>query len=350
MKFHRRPAPSSRAWPAALGALLALALAAPAAENGFEPFAFFHKPLEEIAAVVSSARNPRAAAESLVAQDTRHYAKVLRELFRIFRDRYGAVMEKDMRLVHALDRSLGLCADDVHTSSAALAGGAPPQLIATLGRSRSCENLEALLVRDGWMNGSALHGLLSDLDRISWDAGKRERAYVLKELRSRLQKIKSRDYEVSTLEGMHRLRRALRSFLLEVQGFHGLTVLDPDDCPVSRYRAVINIPVEEEPRPPLDAGGAAPIRVPECLYREIAKMVEILGDAKDFELRTQVLAKAALESGLVADPGQAQVYARNILSAQPGAAGAEDAGPNVLMELRGSKILEALIKELRRQR
>ena len=163
--------------------------------------------------------------------------------------------------------------------------------------------------------------LKAELDKKGrWSEDKKERKFLIENLRDRAEEvqkgIKAGAFDSPDIEkGLHRLRRQLRSLLIQVNALKGLVELQPEtDLPTgingwfnellaqnpklmnSKYTKSSELLVEQ------------PIKVPQYEFSIISELAGTIGDYKDVA-ETQIYFKEALES-----IGASPVYIQQVQS------------------------------------
>ncbi len=253
-----------------------------------------------------AARASEDAVDYMMGNDTRRYLFMLEGLLRLYRQRYGKVIDKQLIATKAFEDQLGavdyaICMR-AHGAELDLPKKTRKWLAKQLDRARR-DTLE--LVEKRWLpdedgESPGLAKLLRKLLAVEWDDYEADKTYLRGELARRLRKVHEANYDMADLEeGIHELRRQLRWLPIYLTALDGFAELAAELSPVPEYEPLLSDSLVSSPFAQLTASEAetGPVPLSQSLYVANTKMIAELGDLKDELQLVHGMAAALAQSG-----------------------------------------------------
>jgi hypothetical protein len=160
-----------------------------------------------------------------------------------------------------------------------------------------------------------------------WDSTKKDKKFLMKEIRGRLDEIDDTDYDMADLQGatgLHEFRRDVRWLPIFAEALDGLVELDPKHNPIKEYEKLL-ITDPNDPDFVTDLSASKFVRLPESdldkkpikfslsLYTANMKAVLDFGKLKDRGEAIENIAHALVHGGDAKDLDEAMPKAMDLL-------------------------------------
>lgn len=268
----------------------------------------FHTPLGQVTDALRTRGKFKDKFKAMKERDTRKQLFRLEELFRIYslHPKFGDELAPWRDFVTKFEDYLGWTIDGKRMLKKAIQLKASPKKIRNL--EKKAEKIEGKLrdyLRDGGWLGTRPKGevkrMLAALGSIEWPSPADDREYIARHLSATIRRIQKKSYDMEELEdGIHELRRNLRSFLLKIQALRGKVVYGPRTGAAKSNAALKRLIDSAEKSgskaPSLEAapGVTATIVIPEDLADAMSGLVANLGEIKDSGEVAETLTKGDL--------------------------------------------------------
>ena len=285
----------------------------------------FLKPLNGLSEMVKNSKSLDETIQILSDKDGRKFTFYLEGLFKVFGDVYGKKFKDWRYRVKAFEDHLGAYGDATTFHEYAIKkGGSPQYALKAMAEKEetSHEEFRKFLVKDGWFTadgkiGSSFLELATFVMEADWYKFSKERTKILETIAGELKDdVEDLDYDMDVLEdGIHKLRRKLRWFLIYLQAFDGLFELTDNTLVLREYSYLVDHPIASSPFSKMDPNPLVedPATLPRHVFLAMSKLVEDLGKIKSVGERINAIAEAFLESGRVTSRREAQARAEEIV-------------------------------------
>ncbi len=282
--------------------------------------------MKELRPILELEQTPEAIADRLAKGNSRLALFRLESLCRLYEDDFADVMSKWRDRTKSFEDILGKYVDSINNVKFATQVKADRRAIAWLEEKRkeAREKLVAYMIHkdNKWIRPeggkTALTKFGEDLDGLDFDTMIDDRKYLRHQLDWQLGKLVDEEWDLRDLDGgLHKYRRQIRWFLLNVQSLAGMVVLD-DACPVAEYAGLMDHPLATSPYVRIPGKEPHPLKIPKCLFIALTQLSEEFGEMKDLREASEVwLPEALLESESESSLTKAREKAEELIKLHP---------------------------------